>query len=170
MHLLPCARVSWYALALTTQLQRLDPQDQVGGSVVVDLAERMREEFTHKNRNFYARRYQTHHPQNDFFQFFTSNPMAQFQRISAAAAIERLAQHPEAQLLDIRARGRFLIRTHSRRRLFHPRPTPLMAKRLSKDTPILIYCYHGNASQTFAQFLLIFALLRCLASTAVMNT
>lgn len=33
------------ALALTTQLQRLDPQDQVGGSVVVDLAERMREEI-----------------------------------------------------------------------------------------------------------------------------
>ncbi|MFO1370247.1 MAG: thiosulfate sulfurtransferase GlpE [Marinagarivorans sp.] len=82
--------------------------------------------------------------------------MAQFQRISAAAALERLAQHPEAQLLDIRARADFNQGHIPGAAYFTQDQLPLMAKRLSKDTPILIYCYHGNASQTFAQFFIDF--------------
>ena len=29
-------------------------------------------------------------------------------------------------------------------------------KRLAKDAPVLIYCYHGNASQSYAQMLIDF--------------
>lgn len=78
--------------------------------------------------------------------------MTRFQRIPAEVAITLLAQHPKAQLLDVRAEADF-IRGHIPGALhFTQNQLPQITKRLSKDTPILIYCYHGNASQTFAQF------------------
>jgi len=74
-----------------------------------------------------------------------------FQRLSAQDARAWLAAHPEALVLDAReaqhhAQGhlsgclRLDGRNHERLLLREP-----------KDRPVFIYCYHGNASRSYAQ-------------------
>lgn len=78
--------------------------------------------------------------------------MAKFQRIASETAVTLLAQNPHAQLLDVRAEADFK-RGHIPGALFFSQnQLPQFSKTTGKDTPIFIYCYHGNASQTFAQF------------------
>ncbi len=74
-----------------------------------------------------------------------------FTRLTAAQLPEWLARHPDALLLDARDSQRHQLghldgalrldgRNHERLLLSEP-----------KDRPVLIYCYHGNASQSIAQ-------------------
>lgn len=74
-----------------------------------------------------------------------------FGRLTAPALAEYLRAHPDALLLDARdaqrhAQGhldgahRLDGRNHERLLLTEP-----------KDRPVVIYCYHGNASQTYAR-------------------
>lgn len=78
--------------------------------------------------------------------------MAQFHRIAADKALAILAQNPHAQLLDVRAEADFARGHIEGAAHFTQNQLPKFAKSLDKSTPILIYCYHGNASQVFAQF------------------
>lgn len=74
-----------------------------------------------------------------------------FKRLTAAELPAWLAGHPQALLLDARDSQRHALghlpgalrldgRNHERLLLSEP-----------KSRPVLIYCYHGNASQTYAQ-------------------
>jgi ankyrin repeat protein/rhodanese-related sulfurtransferase len=79
------------------------------------------------------------------------NASTRFLRLTARDAASWLAAHPEALLLDARdaahhARGhlpgsqRLDGRNHER-----------LLLREDKQRPVFIYCYHGNASQTYAE-------------------
>lgn len=80
----------------------------------------------------------------------------QFHRIAADAALKILDQNPNALLFDIRAEADYNRGHLPGAQFFSQNQLPLVAKKFSKDTPVLIYCYHGNASQTFAQFFIDF--------------
>jgi len=74
-----------------------------------------------------------------------------FRRLTAAEAALWCAQHPNALLLDARDAG-----SHARDgwpgavRLSGDNQDQLLL-RTARTRPVLIYCYHGNASQTWAQ-------------------
>jgi rhodanese-related sulfurtransferase len=77
-------------------------------------------------------------------------PRAEFKRISVEVARELVAR-PGVQLIDVRDAASF-----ARARI--PSACHVTSRNLSevllvlrKDRPVLIYCYHGNASQTYAQ-------------------
>ena len=91
-----------------------------------------------------------------FYQQPTGAPMAQFHRIAADAALKILEQNPNALLFDIRAEAEYKRGHLPGAQYFTQNQLPIVAKKYSKDTPVLIYCYHGNASQTFAQFFIDF--------------
>lgn len=79
----------------------------------------------------------------------TQNP--QFRCLSAADATQMLSASPPPTLFDVRD-----ISAYQRGHLdgaAHLSEERLMAwmKRLAKDAPIVIYCYHGNASKVYAQ-------------------
>lgn len=82
--------------------------------------------------------------------------MATFHRIAADAALKMLDQNAKALLFDIRAEADYKRGHLPGAQLFTQNQLPMVAKKFSKDTPVLIYCYHGNASQTFAQFFIDF--------------
>jgi rhodanese-related sulfurtransferase len=76
---------------------------------------------------------------------------SRFQRLTALDATAWLTAHPQALLLDAReerhhAQGHMQgsIRLDGRN---HER----LLMREAKDRPVFIYCYHGNASQTYAE-------------------
>ena len=78
------------------------------------------------------------------------NMPSSFQRISVDRARDVLAR-PDTLVLDARdevafGRGRIAAAT----RVSGDTALPLL-RRTPKSTPILIYCYHGNASQEYAQ-------------------
>ena len=64
-----------------------------------------------------------------------------FRCISASEAISLMRGEPPAIIFDVRDMAAHL----SEDRLL------AWMKRLPKDAPVLIYCYHGNASKVFAQ-------------------
>ena len=82
--------------------------------------------------------------------------MPSFKRITPEAALSILKQSPEAQLLDVRAEADFKRGHIPGATYFTQNNLPQFTKNLAKTTPILIYCYHGNASQTFAQLFIDF--------------
>jgi len=74
-----------------------------------------------------------------------------YQRIPAAQALALIAAEPAATVFDVRdtasyQRGHLPGAAH----LAEDR-LPGWFRRLGKEQPVIIYCYHGNASQTFAQ-------------------
>jgi len=83
------------------------------------------------------------------------NPEPRFKRLSAAQAVGWLAANPQALVLDARdarhhqighisgAAGQVL-------RLDGRNHEPLLLRE-DKARPVFVYCYHGNASQTYAQ-------------------
>lgn len=78
----------------------------------------------------------------------TSN---RFQRLSATEAATWLAAHPQALLLDAReARHRAQGHLQGSLRLDGRNHERLLLSE-AKDRPVFIYCYHGNASQTYAE-------------------
>lgn len=73
------------------------------------------------------------------------------QRISASEALAMLAAVPPPTLFDVRDPAAYQ-RGHldGAAQLSQDR-LPAWMRRLAKDAPIVIYCYHGNASQAYAQ-------------------
>lgn len=74
-----------------------------------------------------------------------------YQRIPAAQALALIAAESAAAVFDVRdaasyQRGHLPGAAH----LAEDR-LPGWFRRLAKEQPVIIYCYHGNASQTFAQ-------------------
>jgi rhodanese-related sulfurtransferase len=74
-----------------------------------------------------------------------------FQRLNAAQAREWLAARPDALVLDARA-----AEHHAATRLpgavrLDGRNHELLLMREPRARPVFVYCYHGNASQTYAQ-------------------
>lgn len=72
-------------------------------------------------------------------------------RISASEALAMLAAAPPPTLFDVRDPAAYQ-RGHldGAAQLSEDRLLAWM-RRLAKDATIVIYCYHGNASQTYAQ-------------------
>ncbi len=79
-----------------------------------------------------------------------------FECISGQQAAELLRTEPAVVLFDVRdatayRNGHIAGAAHlSESRLFG------WTKRIPKDAPILIYCYHGNASKAYAQMFIDF--------------
>ena len=79
-----------------------------------------------------------------------------YQCISARTALELLSQHHSATVFDVRDSAAYQAghlagaANLSQDRLLG------WTKRLAKDALLLIYCYHGNASQSYAQMLIDF--------------
>lgn len=67
-------------------------------------------------------------------------------RISASEALTLLAQD-DATVFDVRDSAAYQAGHLAMDRI------PAWSKRLNKDAPVLVYCYHGNSSQEYAQTL-----------------
>jgi rhodanese-related sulfurtransferase len=74
-----------------------------------------------------------------------------FQRLTAADAQAWLAAHPEALLLDARDERHHQMGHLPDSVRLDGRNHERLLMRESKDRPVFIYCYHGNASQTYAE-------------------
>jgi thiosulfate sulfurtransferase len=74
-----------------------------------------------------------------------------FARISATDAVTLVRAEPSATVFDVRDMAHYQ-RGHvdGAAHLSEDRLLAWM-RRLAKDVPVVIYCYHGNASQTYAQ-------------------
>lgn len=73
-----------------------------------------------------------------------------FQRLTPAQVSTWLAAHPNALLLDARDATRHAAaHLEGSLRLDGRNHEPLLMRE-PKNRPVLIYCYHGNASQTWA--------------------
>ena len=67
-------------------------------------------------------------------------------RISASEALTLLAQD-DATVFDVRDSAAYQAGHLAMDRI------PAWSKRLNKDAPVLVYFYHGNSSQEYAQML-----------------
>lgn len=77
--------------------------------------------------------------------------MPSFQRISPSHAIALLAAETDATLFDVRDIDAYRKgHLQGAIQLSEDRFLAWM-KKLEKERPVVIYCYHGNASQTYAQ-------------------
>ena len=74
-----------------------------------------------------------------------------FRCISASEAISLMRGEPPAIIFDVRDMASYQkAHVEGAAHLSEDRLLAWM-KRLPKDAPVLIYCYHGNASKVFAQ-------------------
>ncbi len=75
-----------------------------------------------------------------------------FKRVSPSEAQNRL-NTSQAVLLDIRDADSFNMGHDKRAINLTQESLPNFLANTTKETPILVMCYHGNSSQTVAQFL-----------------
>lgn len=75
---------------------------------------------------------------------------AKFQRIGVDAAAE-LLQRDDVAVLDVRDAGSYQKAHIGSARWVSEGNLYEVLTSMPKDKPVLIYCYHGNASQSFAQ-------------------
>ena len=74
-----------------------------------------------------------------------------FQRLSAAEAAALIRSEREIRIFDVRDMPSYQqAHVEGAMQLTEDR-VPLWVGKIARTTPVLIYCYHGNASQTFAQ-------------------
>jgi rhodanese-related sulfurtransferase len=73
-----------------------------------------------------------------------------FQRLSPAQAATWLTSHPNALLLDARDAAHHTASHLEGSVRLDGRNHERLLMREPKTRPVLIYCYHGNASQTWA--------------------
>jgi len=79
-----------------------------------------------------------------------------FRCLSASAAAELIRNEPTATVFDVRDMASYQkAHVDGAAHLSEDRLLAWM-KRLPKETPVVIYCYHGNASKTFAQMFIDF--------------
>jgi thiosulfate sulfurtransferase len=78
-------------------------------------------------------------------------PRSAFACISAADAVALLRAEPNATIFDVRDMASYQ-KAHVEGAA-HLSEDRLLAwtRRLAKETPVVIYCYHGNASKIYAQ-------------------
>ena len=74
-----------------------------------------------------------------------------FQRLHAHEILDFLQRHPAVTLLDARDAQRFEDGHLAGAALLDGRNHERILLSAPKDRPVLIYCYHGNSSQTYAQ-------------------
>jgi rhodanese-related sulfurtransferase len=77
--------------------------------------------------------------------------MKTFKRLTAAELPAWLAQRPDALLLDARDSQRHALGHLDGALRLDGRNHEALLLREAKTRPVLVYCYHGNASQTIAQ-------------------
>ncbi len=75
---------------------------------------------------------------------------AKFQRIGVDKAAE-LLQRGDVALLDVRDAGSYQKAHIDKAQWVSQANLYDVLSSVPKDKPVLIYCYHGNASQTYAQ-------------------
>ncbi|WP_222948402.1 thiosulfate sulfurtransferase GlpE [Thauera sedimentorum] len=74
-----------------------------------------------------------------------------FQCLPAAEAAELIRKEREIRIFDVRDMPSYQqAHVEGAMQLTEDR-VPLWVGKIARTTPVLIYCYHGNASQTFAQ-------------------
>lgn len=73
-------------------------------------------------------------------------------RISASEALTLLAQD-DATVFDVRDSATYQASHLAKAANLAMERIPAWSKRLNKDAPVLVYCYHGNSSQEYAQML-----------------
>jgi thiosulfate sulfurtransferase len=79
-----------------------------------------------------------------------------FRCLPASAAAELIRNEPTATVFDVRDMASYQkAHVEGAAHLSEDRLLAWM-KRLPKETPVVIYCYHGNASKTFAQMFIDF--------------
>lgn len=78
-------------------------------------------------------------------------PRVPFQCLSAAEAAALIRAEPDLTLFDVRDRHSYQQEHLDGAMHLSEDRVPLWVGRLEKSAPLLVYCYHGNASQTFAQ-------------------
>jgi thiosulfate sulfurtransferase len=79
-----------------------------------------------------------------------------FCKISASAAATLMRSEPTATVFDVRDMASYQkAHIEGAAHLSEDRLLAWM-RRLPKDAPVVIYCYKGNASQTFAQMFIDF--------------
>ncbi|PMR77489.1 ankyrin repeat domain-containing protein [Billgrantia endophytica] len=81
----------------------------------------------------------------------TSAERAAYQCLSAVDAASLILAEPEITLFDVRDLHSYRQEHLERAMHLSEDRVPLWVGRLPKDAPVLIYCYHGNASKTYAQ-------------------
>ena len=79
-----------------------------------------------------------------------------YQCISARTALELLTHHHTATVFDVRDSSAYQAGHLAGAANLSLDRLLGWTKRLAKDAPVLIYCYHGNASQSYAQMLIDF--------------
>ena len=79
-----------------------------------------------------------------------------FRCLPASAAAELIRNEPTATVFDVRDMASYQkAHVEGAAHLSEDRLLAWM-KRLPKETPVVIYCYHGNASKVFAQMFIDF--------------
>ena len=79
-----------------------------------------------------------------------------FRCLPASAAAELIRKEPTATVFDVRDMASYQkAHVEGAAHLSEDRLLAWM-RRLAKDTPVVIYCYHGNASKVFAQMFIDF--------------
>lgn len=79
-----------------------------------------------------------------------------FQCIPAAQALSLIEADPAATVFDVRDAAAYRQGHLPNAAHLTPDRMPAWFRRLAKDQPVVIYCYHGNASKTFAQMFIDF--------------
>jgi rhodanese-related sulfurtransferase len=82
-------------------------------------------------------------------------PVTGFRRIDAALAADLIERHrqgalPQLALFDVRDRQSFERASVSGATYLAEAVFPRLVRQTPRTTPVVIYCYHGNASQTWA--------------------
>ena len=79
-----------------------------------------------------------------------------FRCLPASTAAELIRNEPTATVFDVRDMASYQkAHVEGAAHLSEDRLLAWM-RRLAKDTPVVIYCYHGNASKVFAQMFIDF--------------
>ena len=74
-----------------------------------------------------------------------------FRCISAAEALALIGAEPTATVFDVRSPSHYRTGHLPGAAHLDQDRVPLWIRKLDKQAPVLIYCYHGNSSKEYAQ-------------------
>lgn len=80
-----------------------------------------------------------------------TEPQRSFDCIPGRTAAELLRAEPAAVIFDVRDLAAYRAGHVEGAAHLSADRLPAWMKRIPTDAPVIIYCYHGNASQTYAQ-------------------
>lgn len=87
--------------------------------------------------------------------------MNHYSRISVYDADNLLSENPSALLLDVRDKKDYQECAHPKATFLTDREMLSLVRKVSKETPIVIYCYHGIKSRSYAEMLAEFGFKNC---------